>query len=212
MYKKILSLLMITICFILIGCKKGGTEKEFNAALEMALENNYTIKNTSSVNDEEAIVYFTKIDKDKIHVFFDNESAVETYFYTRDGFFFKGVSSNDVFTEILIKEDEYNNSKFNLFSQLEYDDFDYQDDEYILKDSEYNKYFDILFPDAKMFSEFEGFKYENMSLTFTVVDNYITSIKAKVDVSYKLGQLVEMKYSSDLQLYDYGNTNVVIPE
>ena len=211
---KTICLFILFFCFCLIGCSKPGSEREFQKALKLSKNNNYSIEKivdgsyNGSLSQTKTVM---KIDGVNMQYMNYLQGSAQTFYYQKDGDYYCGYY-NEELEEKQITYEEYEKNKFKLFDNMEYSDFQFNDC-YELKPEYNDKYFSVLYPELELFKGWAEFEYHNFTLLIEIENEEFTKLISSISGSYKIGeQLITIEYHIQVSFYDYGTTVVAIPE
>lgn len=211
--KRILYILILFFCLIFIGaCNKIDAKENFDNAILLGREGNYTFKNDYIVkrnNNETSYTIYNKLANNGMSII-TNDGMNETCLCQKDNKFFKITKVEDSILTEEITYDDYKQSKVNFFDYFDYQDFEcLKSGVYSLDERAFEKYFDKIFTSIKPFTGLESFKFDNMYLELYIDDGVVVKILAGCRVEFKI-DTIKYSYEYDylMNFYDYKVTSI----
>lgn len=199
---KVLSTVLLFVLLLnFIACDKG-SKKDFEKAISLGKENNYTeIVYTSNINNgkENKTTISKYVTRDKIKVV---NSSLEVYCFSyKDKYYMNNPILNS------ITEDEFNKTVNNdIFDLLDYSDFKYKKGEYVFNgDSVKEKELADYFFGSNLMNN-----YDTFSLKIKINNGEITNVNVKGESKLTENNIIIMEYKYEYS--NYGKTVVEIPD
>lgn len=199
---KLLSIILLLVLSVnIISCDKG-SKKDFEKAISLGNENNYTeIVYTSNINNgkENKTTISKYVTRDKIKV---TNSSLEVYCFSyKDNYYMNNPILHTITEEEFTKT--VNNGIFDL---LDYSDFKYKKGEYVFNgDSTKEKELADYFFGSNLMNNYDSF-----SLKIKINNGEITKINVKSESKLTENNTIIMEYKYEYS--NYGKTVVEIPD